>query len=203
MTDPSTSPGRPATSAPSLPAAVDRATFQAGLDRLRDREKTHTREGDAIAAARRMIRTAAVPHRRRSHASAAVHTFTGPGWERLAGLGALPQCPLWASTGTKNPAYSDVRYVAELIGPGVISTMPEHTLRAFAGHGTVARTLDADPASAQRTIGAAPDAGIDLATLTSELEREGSARSVTLTISCRTASSANSPLLQRNMDQPA
>jgi|SRR5215470_15144075 len=72
--------------------------------------------------------------------------------------------------------------------------MPEHTLRAFADHGTIARTFDANPASAQRTIGAAPDGGIDLATLTSALEREGSARSVTLTISCWTASSANSPL---------
>ena len=51
MTNASTSPGGPATSAPSLPAAVDRATFQAGLDRLRVREKAHTREGDAIAAA--------------------------------------------------------------------------------------------------------------------------------------------------------
>ena len=55
MTDESTSPGVPATSAPSLPAAVDRATFQAELDRLRIREKAHTREGDAIAAARRRL----------------------------------------------------------------------------------------------------------------------------------------------------
>ena len=55
MTDESTSPGVPATSAPSLPAAVDRATFQAELDRLRVREKAHTREGDAIAAARRRL----------------------------------------------------------------------------------------------------------------------------------------------------
>src|SRR5258708_33884423 len=55
MTDESTSPGGPATSAPSLPAAVDRATFQAELDGLRVREKAHTREGDAIAAARRRL----------------------------------------------------------------------------------------------------------------------------------------------------
>ena len=61
-------------------------------------------------------------------------------------LGARTQRPLWASTGTKNPAYSDVLYVAELIGPDVINTMPEQTLRAFADHGEVVRTLDADPA---------------------------------------------------------
>src|SRR5205807_5348225 len=99
--------------------------------------------------------------------------FAGPGWERLRDLGARPQRPLWASTGTKNPAYSDVRYVAELIGPDVINTMPEHTLRAFADHGTVARTLDADPDAAERTLAAAAAAGLDLAAVTAELEREG------------------------------
>jgi transaldolase len=99
--------------------------------------------------------------------------FGGAGWERLAGLGARPQQLLWASTGTKNPAYSDVRYVSELIGPGVINTMPDHTLHAFADHGVVARTLDADPDAAQRTLDAAATAGIDLAALTAQLEREG------------------------------
>jgi transaldolase len=99
--------------------------------------------------------------------------FAGAGWEQLAGLGARPQRPLWASTGTKNPDYSDVRYVSELIGPGVINTMPDHTLRAFADHGVVARTLDADPEAARQPIAAAPAAGVDLAALTAQLEREG------------------------------
>ncbi len=99
--------------------------------------------------------------------------FSGPGWERLRELGARPQQPLWASTGTKNPGYSDVRYVSELIGPGVINTMPEHTLRAFGDHGTAARTLDANPDAAERTLAAAAAAGIDLATVTARLEREG------------------------------
>jgi len=99
--------------------------------------------------------------------------FAGPGWERLRDLGATPQRPLWASTGTKNPDYSDVLYVSELIGPGVINTMPEHTLRAFAGHGTVARTLDADPDAAERTLADAAAAGLDLAAVTAQLEREG------------------------------
>ncbi len=99
--------------------------------------------------------------------------FTGPGWERLRELGARPQQPLWASTGTKNPGYSDVLYVSELIGPGVINTMPEHTLRAFGDHGTAARTLDANPDAAEQTLAAASAAGIDLATVTAQLEREG------------------------------
>jgi transaldolase len=99
--------------------------------------------------------------------------FTGPEWERLAALGARHQKPLWASTGTKNEAYSDVMYVAELIGPEVINTMPENTLHAFADHGEVARTLDRDPAEAERTLAEAAQAGIDLAQITFELEREG------------------------------
>lgn len=99
--------------------------------------------------------------------------FTGAEWAHLRELGARTQRPLWASTGTKNPDYSDVRYVSELIGPDVINTMPEHTLRAFGDHGTVARTLDADPGAAERTLGATATSGIDLASLTAQLEREG------------------------------
>ena len=99
--------------------------------------------------------------------------FSGEDWDGLRAQGAKAQLPLWASTGAKNPAYSDVLYVSELIGPDVINTMPEHTLRAFADHGTVARTLDADPAHAQETLADAAAAGIELSTITGELEREG------------------------------
>jgi transaldolase len=66
-----------------------------------------------------------------------------------------------------------VLYVAELIGPDVINTMPEPTLRAFADHGIVARTLDADPLQAHQTLTDTAAAGIDLTTITAELEREG------------------------------
>ena len=99
--------------------------------------------------------------------------FAGAEWERLEAVGAKRQRPLWASTGTKNPDYSDVLYVAELIGPDVVNTMPDHTLRAFADHGEVAPTLAADPDAAARTLTDAEAAGIDLASITSELEREG------------------------------
>ncbi|HET9102564.1 MAG TPA: transaldolase [Solirubrobacteraceae bacterium] len=99
--------------------------------------------------------------------------FAGEEWKRLEALGANRQRPLWASTGTKNPDYSDTRYVAELIGPGVVNTMPADTLRAFADHGEVARTLDADPEAAERTLADAQAAGVDLAQVTAELEREG------------------------------
>src|SRR2546421_5620527 len=99
--------------------------------------------------------------------------FAGPGWERLRDRGARRQRPLWASTGTKNPAYPDVLYVTELIGPDVIRTMPEQTLRAFADHGAVARTVDANPDDAERMLAAAAVGGLDLAAVTAQLEREG------------------------------
>jgi len=99
--------------------------------------------------------------------------FGGPDWKRLEDLGAKRQRPLWASTGTKNPDYSDVLYVEELIGPDVVNTMPEHTLRAFADHGNVTPTLVADPTTAPRILADAQAAGVDLTRITDELEREG------------------------------
>jgi transaldolase len=99
--------------------------------------------------------------------------FATERWERLAKLGANRQRPLWASTGTKNRSYSDVLYVAGLVGPDVVNTMPEATLRAFADHGTVSRTLDVDPATAEAALAETANAGVDLRAVTAELEREG------------------------------
>ena len=99
--------------------------------------------------------------------------FTDERWVALGEAGASPQRPLWASTGTKNPAYSDVLYVEELIAPEVINTMPQATLRAFADHGSVGRVLSSDAGGANEKLRRVADAGIDLETLTAELEREG------------------------------
>jgi transaldolase len=99
--------------------------------------------------------------------------FAGERWERLERLNATPQRPLWASTGTKDPVYSDVLYVERLIAPGVINTMPEQTLRAFADHGNVERALDADPGAAEEALVEATAAGLDLDAITEELEHEG------------------------------
>ncbi len=63
--------------------------------------------------------------------------FSGERWEQLAAAGARAQRPLWASTGTKNPAYSDVLCVEELVGPDTVNTMPQATLDAFRDHGRV------------------------------------------------------------------
>jgi transaldolase len=99
--------------------------------------------------------------------------FDGPAWRGLVERGARTQRPLWASTGTKDPAYSDVRYVAQLIGPDVINTMPRPTLEAFADHGEAARTVDVAPDDAQQTLDDLATAGVDLTAITQQLEREG------------------------------
>jgi transaldolase len=99
--------------------------------------------------------------------------FADQRWLALRDVGAQPQRPLWASTGTKDPAYSDVLYVEDLIAPEVISTMPDATLRAFADHGDVGDALSLDAGAAEETLRLAADAGIDLPAVTAELEREG------------------------------
>jgi transaldolase len=99
--------------------------------------------------------------------------FADERWLALAAAGARPQRPLWASTGTKDPAYSDVLYVEELIAPDVVNTMPEATLRAFADHGQATRSLSESTVAAEAVLADARDAGIDLAAVTAQLEREG------------------------------
>lgn len=102
-----------------------------------------------------------------------VNTFSGPRWEALAARGARVQRPLWASTGTKNPEYSDVLYVDNLIGPDTVNTLPEPTLEAFADHGTVARTVDADFDGAAAVWAGLAEVGVDMADVSDKLEREG------------------------------
>jgi transaldolase len=114
----------------------------------------------------------AIANARRAYARY-LERFAGERWLALRDGGARPQRPLWASTGTKDPSYSDVLYVEELIAPDVVNTMPETTLRAFADHGRTGTTIGPDVSSADETLGRAAEAGIDLATVTAELEREG------------------------------
>jgi transaldolase len=99
--------------------------------------------------------------------------FAGPRWEALAAKGAQMQRPLWASTSTKNPAYRDVMYVEELIGPHTVNTMPPATVDAFRDHGIVARTIDRDVAAAQAQLAALEEQGIVLDDVTGHLLREG------------------------------
>lgn len=94
-------------------------------------------------------------------------------WHRLANFGALPQRLLMASTGTKDPALSDHLYVRELAAPHTINTMPEATLLAFADHGTLGGPLSSGGDTAERTLFEVSRAGIDLAALGGELQRQG------------------------------
>lgn len=100
-------------------------------------------------------------------------TFSGERWDALAARGARVQRPLWASTSTKDPSYPDTLYVDTLIGPDTVNTLPDQTLLAFDDHGTVARTVDADPASAHAVVSALADLGIDLEEVADQLESEG------------------------------
>jgi transaldolase len=102
-----------------------------------------------------------------------VETFRGPRWQALADRGAKVQRPLWASTSTKNPDYSDTLYVDTLIGPDTVNTMPEATLDAFEDHGRLARTVDADPEAAQRTLDTIEAVGVDLDEVSHVLEDQG------------------------------
>jgi transaldolase len=99
--------------------------------------------------------------------------FAGDRWEALVARGAKVQRPLWASTSTKNPAYPDVLYVDELIGPHTVNTMPDDTLHAFLDHGTVARTVDEDLDGAHRVVDDLAAVGVDLDDVTRTLEEEG------------------------------
>jgi transaldolase len=100
-------------------------------------------------------------------------SFSGPRWEALAGKGARPQRPLWASTSTKNPAYPDLAYVNTLIGPHTVNTMPDGTIADFLDHGTVARTVDTELDAAERLMDALSAAGIQMEDVAQTLEDEG------------------------------
>ncbi len=103
-----------------------------------------------------------------------LEAFSGPRWEFLAGKGAFPQRCLWASTSTKNPAYRDVLYVEELIGPDTVNTMPEETIAAFQDHGEV----DGDAVAkgmkkAHKLLEELAEVGVDYDDVVLTLEQEG------------------------------
>jgi transaldolase len=139
------------------------------VDRRLEQLAEGAKNADAIAALRGKAAVAqaqvAYEHFREA--------FSGPRWEALDAKGARVQRPLWASTSTKNPAYSDLLYVDSLIGPSTVNTMPEATLKAFLGHGELHRTIDADPEGAAAVLEQLGEAGIDMADVEQTLEDEG------------------------------
>jgi transaldolase len=99
--------------------------------------------------------------------------LVSPRWKKAIDAGAQPQRLLWASTGTKDPAASDILYVKALAAPDTINTIPEKTLLAFADHGEVGEVLPVDGGDAEAVIAAFAKAGIDDEKLASDLQREG------------------------------
>jgi len=99
--------------------------------------------------------------------------FAGERWERLRAQSARVQRPLWASTSSKNPAYRDVMYVEQLVGPDTVNTMPPATITAFQDHGEVSRTVDAAVDEARELLQALASEGISMTAVTDKLLAEG------------------------------
>jgi transaldolase len=99
--------------------------------------------------------------------------FSGPRWKDLQRAGARAQRPLWASTGTKDPAYPDTLYVDHLIGPHTVNTLPPATLEAFLDHGTVAATVEANLDASRARMAELEQLGVDLGAITTTLQDQG------------------------------
>jgi transaldolase len=99
--------------------------------------------------------------------------FEGERFRKLAAQGARVQRLLWASTSTKNPEYSDVRYVEALIGPDTVNTVPPETLDAYRDHGEPQVRLERDVEEARWVLSRLPELGIDIDQVTQQLEDEG------------------------------
>jgi transaldolase len=102
-----------------------------------------------------------------------LEVFEGETFASLRDAGARAQRPLWASTSTKDPSYSDVKYVEELVAPNTVNTVPQTTLDAFRDHGTARVTITEDLDGARSAMEALEYVGISMAEVTRELEEEG------------------------------
>ncbi len=150
--------------------------FLSRIDVLVDRLLAHRLVPDADrgegAGPERLFGRAAV-----ANAKLAYQSFVGrqktARWRALAEQGARPQRLLWASTSTKDPLYSDVRYVEPLIGPETVNTMPEQTIRAFADHGRVRHTVEEGLDDARAVMEGLAEVGIEVDRVTAQLEDEG------------------------------
>jgi transketolase len=150
--------------------------FLSRIDVLVDRLLMHRinplAEGAAERAAKRLLGRAAVANARLAY-QRFQRIVGSERWRSLAAQGARVQRMLWASTSTKNPAYSDVMYVEPLIGPDTVNTMPEKTIAAFQDHGEVRATLEQERGAAQQVMDELEALGIDFHRVTGQLLDEG------------------------------
>ena len=129
-------------------------------------------EDDGAQAARALMGQLAIANARLAY-QAFKDVFSGERYQKLREHGAQLQRPLWASTSTKNPAYSDVLYVETLIGPDTVNTVPPATLEAFKDHGQAALTIENQLEQARTAFERFEALGLDFEKATAELEAEG------------------------------
>lgn len=135
-------------------------------------EKIMNTDGPEAQAAKELHGLVAIASARRAY-QIYKETFSGEGFEKLAAKGARTQRVLWASTSSKNPAYSDVKYVEALIGPKTINTLPRETMDAYRDHGDPAARLEAHPETAGKILAGLSELNIDIDAVTRQLEDEG------------------------------
>lgn len=147
--------------------------FLSRIDSLTDLRLARAADaGEDRRTIKALLGQAAVANAKLAYASFE-RRLAGDRWERLAAEGARPQRMLWASTSTKNPAYSDVKYVEPLIGDLTINTMPESTITAFLDHGVVANTMRDDLEAARAAMTGLAEVGVDFEDVTDTLLEEG------------------------------
>ena len=135
------------------------------------RLKNTKNEGEA-AELKSLLGKVAIANGKQAYQSY-LRIFGSERWKKLAAKGAQPQRVLWASTSTKNPAYSDVMYVDDLIGPDTVNTIPPATLDAFRDHGHPAETLTKDIPAADQTMKNLAKVGISIDEVTDKLTDDG------------------------------
>jgi transaldolase len=135
-------------------------------------ESTMTGDGEKASLAERVHGQVAIASAKEAY-QMYKEIFGGKGFGKLQERGARPQRVLWASTSTKNPNYSDVKYVEALIGPETINTVPQETLNAYRDHGVPASRLEENIEEARKVLGLLPELGIDIDQVTHQLEEEG------------------------------
>jgi transaldolase len=123
--------------------------------------------------------------------------LTSPDWQRVYNAGARPQRLLWASTGTKDPAASDILYVKELAAPFTVNTMPEATLNALAGHNELGSILPADGGDCEEVLSQFAKAGVDIDALAAKLQEEGARSFVNSWNGLMTVIASKSDLLKK------
>ena len=142
------------------------------VDKLLEQKIAAATDPAERARLQKLMGKAAVANAKMAY-EAFLRIFNGPEFGDLRAAGASVQRCLWASTGTKNPSYSDVMYVEELIGPETVNTMPQQTMMAFKEHGEVRPSLSENVEGARQVLRDLAAAGIDIDRVTSDLRVDG------------------------------